>query len=135
MPAPDAVVEKRLANALFKQAKISDLAAKALGSGGAAGLGAVEKLMGCLWVGGTAYLTPTTVEFHPNAINKLAHKDPEDLSVAIPLASVAGVTRRFGLGTKIIDIETEAGVLSVRCYKSLTFAQAIGDAVKAARGD
>lgn len=125
MPKPDNVLEKRLVNALIKGAEANVAANKLLGGAGKAGLAVVEKMMGGLWVGGTAYLTPTTVEFHPNALNKMFHKGGDAMGVVVPLADVTSVEHRFGIATKIIDIETAEMTLSVRCYNSKTFAEAI----------
>ncbi len=125
MPKPDNILDKRMANALFKEAEIGRAANILLGGGGRAGTAIAQKMMGGLWVGGTAYLTPDTIEFHPNGLNKAFHKDADSLSVSIPLGEVTAIERRFGIATKIIDIETADGILSIRCYNSATFADAI----------
>ncbi|MEO1554594.1 MAG: hypothetical protein AAFR82_11750, partial [Pseudomonadota bacterium] len=76
-------------------------------------------------VGGTVYLTKDAVEFHPNGLNRMVHKDPDSLSVVLPLRGITGIETRFGLGTKIIDIKTAIGTLSVRCYGAPGFARKI----------
>lgn len=125
MTRPDNVIARKLANALMKDAEIGDRAQSMLGSGGRLGTNAVKKLMGGLWVGGTVYLTPDAVEFHPNGLNRVVHKDPDSLSVVLPLRGITSVETRFGLGTKIIDIKTAIGTLSVRCYGATGFAKKI----------
>ena len=125
MTAPDNVIARKLANALMKDAEIGDTTALALGPGGRLGTAAVKKLMGGLWVGGTVYLTEDAVEFHPNGLNRAVHKDPDSLSVVLPLRGVTSVEMRQGILTPIIDINTAIGTLSVRCFGAKGFAEQI----------
>ncbi|MEO0607482.1 MAG: hypothetical protein AAFY82_04575 [Pseudomonadota bacterium] len=125
MSKPENVIAKKLANALMKDAEIGDRTQMILGPGGRLGTTAVKKLMGGLWVGGTAYLTPDAVEFHPNGLNRAVHKDPESLSVVLPLRSITSVDTRFGIATQIIDVKTAIGTLSIRCYGAKAFADKI----------
>ncbi|MHA7900161.1 MAG: hypothetical protein ACX94B_09875 [Henriciella sp.] len=131
MTRPQNVVARKLANALMKDAEIGDRTQMILGPGGRLGTNAVKKLMGGLWVGGTAYLTDDAVEFHPNGMNRAIHKDPESLSVVLPLRSITSVETRFGIATQIIDIKTAIGTLSIRCYGAQGFARKI-EAARAA---
>ncbi|MEO0450129.1 MAG: hypothetical protein AAFZ74_07450 [Pseudomonadota bacterium] len=128
MSKPENVIARKLANALMKDAEIGDRTQSLLGAGGRLGTNAVKKLMGGLWVGGTAYLTKDAVEFHPNGLNRAIHKDPESLSVVIPLRGITDVETRFGIGTQIIDIKTAIGTLSIRCYGAPGFAKKINAA-------
>jgi hypothetical protein len=130
MTAPENVVARKLANALMKDAEINDTTSLALGPGGRLGTAAVKKLMGGLWVGGTVYLTEDAVEFHPNGINRMVHKDPDALSVVLPLRGISSVEMRQGVITQIIDINTAIGTLSVRCFGANAFAKKI-DAARA----
>lgn len=125
MSKPENVIAKKLVNALMKDAEVGDRAQRLMGAGGRLGTNAVKKLMGGLWVGGTAYLTEDTVEFHPNGINRALHRDADSLSVILPLRSITSVDTRFGIGTEIIDIKTAIGTLSVRCYGAKGFAKKI----------
>lgn len=125
MSKPENVIAKKLVNALMKDAEVGDRAQRFMGAGGRLGTNAVKKLMGGLWVGGTAYLTEDAVEFHPNGINRALHRDPDSLSVILPLRSITSVETRFGIGTEIIDIKTAIGTLSVRCYGAKGFAKKI----------
>lgn len=125
MTAPENVIARKLANALMKDAEIGDTTALALGPGGRLGTAAVKKLMGGLWVGGTVYLTEDAVEFHPNGLNRAVHKDPDSLSVVLPLRGVTSVEVRQGILTPIIDINTAIGTLSVRCFGAKGFAEKI----------
>ncbi len=131
MSKPQNVIARKLANALMKDAEIGDRTQMALGPGGRLGTNAVKKLMGGLWVGGTAYLTSDAVEFHPNGLNRAMHKDPDSLSVVLPLRSITGVETRFGIATQIIDIKTAIGTLSIRCYGAKGFAEKIESVRKA----
>jgi len=128
MSKPENVIARKLANALMKDAEIGDRTQSLLGAGGRLGTNAIKKLMGGLWVGGTAYLTKDAVEFHPNGLNRAIHKDPESLSVVIPLRGITDVETRFGIGTQIIDIKTAIGTLSIRCYGAPGFAKKINAA-------
>ena len=85
MTKPDNVIARKMANALMKDAEMGDRASALLGAGGRLGTNAVKKLMGGLWVGGTTYLTTDAVEFHPNGLNRALHKDPDSMSVVLPL--------------------------------------------------
>ena len=125
MSKPENVIAKKLVNALMKDAEVGDRAQRLLGAGGRFGTNAAKKLMGGLWVGGTAYLTEDAVEFHPNGINRMLHKDPDSMSVILPLRSITSVETRFGIGTQIIDVKTAIGTLSIRCYGAQGFAKKI----------
>jgi len=127
MTAPDNVIAKKMANALMKDAELGDRTAVALGPGGRLGTAAVKKLMGGLWVGGTVYLTEDALEFHPNGLNRVVHKDPESLSVVLPMRGITSVEMRQGMITQIIDIKTAIGTLSVRCFGAKALAQKIED--------
>ena len=125
MSKPKNVIAKKLVNALMKDAEIGDRTQRFMGAGGRLGTNAMKKLMGGLWVGGTAYLTEDAVEFHPNGLNRALHQDPDSLSVVLPLRSITSVETRFGIGTQIIDVKTAIGTLSIRCYGAPGFAKKI----------
>lgn len=91
-------------------------------------LKAVRKMMGGLWVGGRVFLTTHRVVFVPNALNRALHNS---LSiVVVKLADVTGVVSRFGLFTRIVDVKTAQGTLTVRGHAMKKFARAI-DGVRA----
>ena len=133
MPKPDNLIDKRMANALFKGARANAGTRMALGINGRVGLKAVEKIMGGLWVGGNAWLTPDALIFEPNALNKGLHADAESLRVVLALRDVMNVGWRKGIATSIIDIETGEETLSLRCYNSKRFAGSIRKAAEAAQ--
>ena len=126
MPAPKKYIDKRIANALIPKAQAKGL------MGGLTGAVA-KQTMGGLWVGGNAWLTAKEISFEPNGLNRRFHLNPDELSATVRLAEVTAVNWRKGLFTSIIDIETEDERLTLRCYKSKTFAKAIEDAVSAAK--
>ena len=120
-------IAKKTVNALITDAEVG-FGAKFLVS--ATGLDVTEtvlkgfkKAMGGLWVGGTATLYETKIAFRPNAMNKAVHAG--DYSVEIPLDDVSDIQVRFGFVTKIIDIVTADGKLSIRCFGAPDFAAKI----------
>jgi hypothetical protein len=92
-----------------------------------------KKAMGGLWVGGTAKLYKTKLAFRPNALNRVVHAG--DYSVEIPLQEISDIQVRFGFVTKIIDIATAHGGLSLRCFAAQDFAETIRTQKNALRDD
>jgi hypothetical protein len=87
----------------------------------------IKSMSGGLWVGGRAFLTTHRLVFMPNAMNRAVH---EALPViAIDLAAVTDVADRFGVGTRILDVKTAQGDLTLRGYDSARFAGMIKEAV------
>jgi len=122
----DEIIEKKLANALIREAEIGgfgDFLITLAGSSISLVTSAAKKILGGLWVGGTTLLYREKVVFKPNLVNNLIHK--EEYVVSIPLKRVQSVSVRFGVLTKIIDIKTSEGVLSVRCFGAKAFAEKI----------
>jgi hypothetical protein len=126
------VLGKRLCNALIKDAEpdfdaffaVTDMVGLGAAKKPVSAVSSVaKKLFGGLWVGGTTYLTKDAIIFRPNFLNRLVHK--HDCSVRIPLSEITDVEKRFGIGTKIIDISTSKGTLSVRCYWPTSFIKMI----------
>ena len=133
MATPAEWIDKRLVNALYTDARLGGAAGKLLGSGGRAGVGMVEKAMGGLWVGGTAYLTESTVEFHANALNRAVHATGSVESVVLPLSEIEEVSYRKATMTHIIDLTAGTQTLSIRGYNMRSFHKTISEAVAAAR--
>lgn len=131
MAPPDNVIAKKLATALLKDAEFGERTSRLVGVGGRVGSKASKLVMGGHWVGGTLYLTEDCVEFHPNTLNKAVHKDPESLSVYIPLRGITGVETRNSVGTPLIDVHTAIGTLTVSCLGAAGFAKKINKARKA----
>ncbi len=129
----ETLVDYHVCNACLKDAKVnrlSGLMLNAMGSGPEtdAVLGLIRKLSGGLWVGGRVFLTSHRIVFWPNRINRAVHEELGE--VAIALEDVKSVKTRFGLVTRIVEIETEAGSLAVRLYRAKAFAQAVEEARK-----
>lgn len=120
------VISSRMANALFREARVAGWVANAPVHA------AVEQqraLHGGLWVGGKAELTSKEIRFAPNAMNRAVHANGGTLQWAVPLNAIVAVHLRKAFVTNIIDIETDGGVLSLRCWR----AQAFADDVEQAR--
>ena len=130
------ILETRMANALFANAKMSQRAldtigefAEPLGAGAKLGLASAQttldafaRIYGGLWVGGRAILTEESFTFEPNALNRAIHENGESLRLDLPLGAIDAVTTRFGWFTGIIDIDSRGSVFSLRCYGSKRFA-------------
>jgi hypothetical protein len=130
----EALLTYRVCNARLSEAKVSELlatVASALGADDAVtALALVEKLMGGLWVGGRVFVTSHRVVFLPNALNRAIH-EPLPM-IAFALVDITRVRRRFGFVTAIVDVETPAGILTVRGYKMKELVAAM-EGVRASR--
>lgn len=133
MTAPESWIDKRMVNALCPEARIGGAAGGLLGRGARFGIGKVEQAMGGLWVGGTAYLTQTGVEFHPNALNRAVHASGSIQTVRLPLAEIEHVAYRKAMVTHIVDLAAGEARLSIRGYDMRAFHAAIAQAVERAR--
>jgi hypothetical protein len=92
----------------------------------------IKKMTGGMWVGGRLVLTNKRVQFTPNALNRALHRTLP--RIALSLADLGPVTTRFGMITKIVDLPTPAGVLSVRLTNSTQVAALIEQARQRAAG-
>ena len=125
------VVDWRTCNACLKDAEPNRLGRFVMLKGpveatAAMVLRAVKRMMGGLWVGGRVFLTTRRVVFMPNALNRALHNS---LSVVVVnLDEVTEVVTRFGLLTRIVDIRTGEGTLTVRGYAMKKFARAVDEA-------
>jgi hypothetical protein len=84
------------------------------------------RYMGGLWVGGTAQLSDTSVEFIPNKVNIALNTG--SLYVRIPLLDILDVNVAKGILTDVISIRTENGTLKLRCFSAKQFAEDICNA-------
>jgi hypothetical protein len=129
----DAQIEKKTVNALVPDAEIGFIAEFVMEMTDTKitkdVLKQFQKAMGGLWVGGSATLYGTKLQFRPNTINRMVHAD--DYSLEIPLSEITEVGVRFGMVTRIIDIVTAHGKFSMRCYGAKNFAETIRNQVKA----
>jgi len=130
MPESAEVIASKLANGLIDDAEPNAIA-KTL-SGGSALFDRIRRQSSGLWVGGTVTLTRDSLTFVPNALNRLVHT--HDHVRTIPLGDIAAVTDRFGLVTRIVDVERKSGkTFTFRCWGGQAFAAAIRSAVTAHR--
>ncbi|MBV7484075.1 hypothetical protein [Bordetella sp. BOR01] len=127
------IVDNRLANAFFANARVSeDLAGN--GRRGDSSLlpkaisrqiDAGRRKQGGLWVGGKAVLTTSTLSFAPNSMNQALHAAPEDLEISVSLANISNVAVHRGLITDVIEIRTDTGIVKIKCFRAKAFAAAI----------
>lgn len=121
------VIASKVANALVEDARGSGPLAAVLDPV----LDQFRHQYGGLWVGGRLTLTSTTLEFHPNAINRAANTGTLDL--AIDLRRVESVEVQPGVLTKIIAVRVGPQVVKARCFGAAGLADQIRAAVQAAR--
>jgi hypothetical protein len=127
----DQVIAKHNANALIQDAEASlPLPDARLTSAILGEIQEFKQAHGGLWVGGKAILTPSTLEFSPNAVNRAVNKGT--LDIRIPLTEITAVATESGLITKIIAIQVPGATFKVRCYGAEKFAGQIRTAMTAA---
>ena len=121
------IITKKKVNALIKDAKMGFIGEFITEITDAGSVGVVldgaKIVNGGLWVGGTAMLFEDKFVFRSNLLNKLLHKG--NYSIVIPLNQIIQVNVRFGFITKKINIQTDLGVVSIRCDGADTFAKRI----------
>ena len=124
-------IEKKVCNALIENANpnfnfylISFVTSGVVGAiGMGAIMGSFKKMMGGLWVGGTTYLTKEKIIFTPNKLNKMLQSNIDHLE--IPLLDIVSIKKEFGVVTGIVRLETENGILKLRCYGASKFMEKI----------
>jgi hypothetical protein len=121
------IIATRLANALFPDATPDQAVIGAHGPVAHA-IASFARRHGGLWVGGKAVLTDEGLGFAPNALNRAVHAEGGALRLDLPLGEIRSVTKRFGWVTGIIDIGTDGGTFSLRCYGAKAFAAQIAAA-------
>ncbi len=128
-----AMIASKAANALIEDAEPSALAylAAKVGSGNTSWIGRARRRYGGLWVGGRLTLTTTSVEFHPNGVNRSLHGG--SLDVVIDLRHVESVELLPGFVTRIVAVRTADGVFLARCFGARKLVGQIDSAVRAAR--
>ncbi len=134
----EAVVEYRVANARLTDVEPNELyrlLATTLDFDVAAGgtFFLIKKLTGGLWVGGRVILTTHRIMFLPNAMNRATTQGLD--AIALRLTDVTGVSDRFGVGSRIIDVETSGGALTFRCPRSRQFKETVAKGVSGNASD
>jgi hypothetical protein len=125
-PCRERVIAKKFASVLVPDAEIrprfKSLANEAV-------LERMKKMTGGLWLGGTATLYETRIGFRPHGLDRALAVG--DCCYEIPLAVISEVQIRFRFVMKGIDIVTQRGKLSIRCFGAERFAYAIREQRKA----
>jgi hypothetical protein len=85
-----------------------------------------QALTGGLWVGGTATLDSTTLEFHPSTLDRRLVKG--NLDVVIPLDQVRSVTVERRISLDLVVVQAVGVALRFRCFRAGEFAAAIRSA-------
>ena len=75
-------------------------------------------------------LIHTALHFRPNRLNRVLHEQGEALVLDVPLADITAAQRRFGFISGIVDITTDSGCFSLRCFGARGLAAQIRDAAK-----
>jgi hypothetical protein len=125
---------KKAANALIRGVRVKPwaswiLAWDTLGAG-KAGLRALDKRQGGLWVGGTLSVFESGVSFEPNGLNRAIQEG--ELASELEWSEVLGIKVRFGILTNIIEVSHAHGVRAFRCFGAKRVAAEINEAWRAA---
>lgn len=116
MPAPDTILARKTVSALLDGAKMGRLSKMILGLDGQISAALSKKMIGGQWISGTALIMPAGFEFQPSRLNQPFFKNMDALRIHIPWPELIGVSKRFGVVAAIVDLETSADTLSVRCH-------------------
>lgn len=115
MPAPDTLLAKKSVSALLDGAKMGRLSKMILGWDGQISATLSKKMIGGQWINGQALIKTGGFTFQPSKLNQPFFKNLGDLTIAIPWSELTGVRKRFGVVGTIVDLETAADTLSIRC--------------------
>jgi hypothetical protein len=115
----ESILDTRVANACLADAEpnaLSELIMMATdaGVGTDATIGLIRKMSGGLWVGGRVFITSHRVVFIPNGMNRALHKALP--VIAFRLSDITEANMRFGMVTKIADVSTKTGTLTIRAF-------------------
>jgi hypothetical protein len=130
MSEPDEILAKKSVSALLDGAQMGRLSKMILGLDGRISANLSKKMIGGQWINGKALIRANAFEFQPSRLNQPFLKNMEELRILIPWPDVIGVRKRFGMVATIIDLETSADTLSIRCYG----ADELIETIEAARG-
>lgn len=115
MSEPDPILARKKVSALLDGAKMGRLSKMILGLDGQISATLSKKMIGGQWISGTAIITPVGFEFQPSKLNQTFFKNMDELRIRIPWSELNQVSKRFGMVAAIIDLETTADTLSIRC--------------------
>ena len=116
MSDPDEILAKKSVSALLDGAQMGRLSKMILGLDGRISANLSKKMIGGQWINGKALIKTNGFEFQPSKLNQPFLKNMDELRIVIPWPDVIGVQKRFGMVASIIDLETAADTLSIRCY-------------------
>lgn len=116
MPDPDKILSTKNVSALLDGAKMGRLSKMILGLDGQISANLSKKMIGGQWISGQALIKTTGFEFQPSKLNQPFFKNMDELRILIPWSELNQVSKRFGMVASIIDLETSADTLSIRCY-------------------
>lgn len=128
MPDPDKILSKKNVSVLLDGAKMGRLSKMILGLDGQISANLSKKMIGGQWISGQALIKTTGFEFQPSKLNQPFFKNMDELRIVIPWSELNQVSKRFGMVASIIDLETSADTLSVRCYGADEFISQINAA-------
>jgi hypothetical protein len=134
MTSPETPLARKSVSALLDGAQMGRLSKMILGLDGRISATLSKKMIGGQWISGTAILTQAAFEFRPSKLNQPFFKNMDELRIHIPWAELKRVSKRFGMVAAIIDLETGAGTLSIRCHGADAFIAKI-EAVRDGRGN
>lgn len=125
---------RKVANALLGDVRLKPWASWLLAWDtfglGNAGLRALHKRQGGLWVGGTLSVYDSGVSFEPNGLNRALQEG--ELVSELEWPDVLGIKVRFGILTNIIELSHAHGVQAFRCFGARRVAAQMNDARTAA---
>lgn len=116
MPDPDQILARKKVSALLDGARMGRLSKMILGLDGQISASLSKKMIGGQWISGTAIIKPGGFEFHPSKLNQPFFKNMDELKIRIAWPELTGISKRFGMVGTIIDLETTADTLSIRCH-------------------
>ncbi|MEM9571159.1 MAG: hypothetical protein AAF996_06810 [Pseudomonadota bacterium] len=115
MTVPDTILAKKSVSALLDGAKMGRLSKMILGWDGQISATLSKRMIGGQWINGKALIKTGGFEFQPSKLNQPFFKNLDDLTIIIPWSKLMAVRKRFGMVGPIVDLETSADTLSIRC--------------------
>lgn len=128
MTPTDPILAEKNVSALLDGAKMGRLSKMILGLDGQISAKLSKMMIGGQWISGKAHLRLTGFEFQPSKLNQPFFKNMEELRIVIPWSELISVTKRFGAVATIIDLQTSADTLSIRCLGADGFIAEINSA-------
>ncbi|MEO1552507.1 MAG: hypothetical protein AAFR82_01140 [Pseudomonadota bacterium] len=115
MDKPSDIIAEKSVSALLDNAKMARISKMILGLDGQISAKLSKKMIGGQWISGKAYLTNAGFEFHPGLLNRPFFKNMDELCLRLNWSEVTGLSKRFGMVSPIIDLNTATETHSIRC--------------------